>query len=242
MKPRCIKADNPGPFTLDGTRTYLVGRRRTAIIDPGPNIESHVGALVQEVEGAEKVWILLTHGHSDHAGSGAQLAGLLDAEIVGVGLDVATVLSPGESIHTDSGHLTMFDTPGHSREHVTFHWVDAQAAFPGDVVLGMGDTTWVGDYAGCVADYLDSLNRLRELGCEVLYPTHGPPINDPHKTLDMFEKHRRSRIRQVNEILSANSEATVSELVETVYGLTLPKALRGAAEKSIEATLDFLAS
>ena len=242
MKLRCIKADNPGRFTLDGTRTYLIGRRRTAIIDPGPNIESHVRALAQEAEGAEKVWILLTHGHSDHAGSGEQLAGLLDAEIVGVGLDMARALSPGESIHTDSGHLTMLATPGHSKAHVTFHWIDAQAAFPGDVVLGLGDTTWVGEYAGCVADYLDSLNRLRELECEVLYPTHGPPIDDPPKTLDAFEEHRRSRIRQVSAVLSASPEATVSELVETIYGLALPEELRGATEKSIEATLDFLAS
>ena len=83
MKPRCIKADNPGLFTLDGTRTYLVGRHRIAIIDPGPDVDSHVRALVREVAGAEKMWVLLTHGHADHAGSGAKLAGLLDAEIIG---------------------------------------------------------------------------------------------------------------------------------------------------------------
>ena len=242
MKPRCIKADNPGVFTLDGTRTYLVGRHRIAIIDPGPDVESHVRALVREVAGAEKIWILLTHGHADHAGCGAHLAGLLDAEIVGVGLDSARGLSPGEAIHTDAGRLTMLDTPGHSREHVTFHWIEARAAFPGDLVLGMGDTTWVGEYPGCVAHYLDSLARLRALECEALYPAHGPPIDDPPGTLDAYEAHRRDRIRQVGEALAARPNATVSEFVEVIYGAALPDQLQGAAEKSIAAALDFLAS
>lgn len=246
MRPRCVKADNPGRFTLDGTRTYLVGHRRVAIIDPGPDMDSHVQALIQEVAGAEKVWVLLTHGHADHAGSGTRLAESLDADIVGVGLDTATALSPGEFIDTDSGRLTMLDTPGHSREHVTFHWIDRRndqrAAFPGYLVLGVGDTTWVGEYVGCVADYLDSLNRLRALECDILYPAHGPPIEDPSGTLYAYEAHRRSRIRQVGEVFAAQPEATAAELVKVIYGPALPDDLRGAAAMSIEATLDFLAS
>ncbi len=250
MRPRCVKADNPGRFTLDGTRTYLVGHRRVAIIDPGPDVDSHVQALIQEVAGAEKVWVLLTHGHADHAGSGTRLAESLDADIVGVGLDTATALAPGEFIDTDSGRLTMLDTPGHSREHVTFHWsdpriderTDRRAAFPGDLVLGVGDTTWVGEYAGCVADYLDSLARLRALECDILYPAHGPPIEDPSGTLDTYEAHRRSRIRQVGEVFAAQPEATAAELVKVIYGPALPDDLHGAAAMSIEATLDFLAS
>ena len=246
MRPRCVKADNPGRFTLDGTRTYLVGHRRVAIIDPGPDMDSHVQALIQEVAGAEKVWVLLTHGHADHAGSGTRLAESLDAAIVGVGLDTATALSPGEFIDTDSGRLTMLDTPGHSREHVTFHWIDRRndqrAAFPGDLVLGVGDTTWVGEYVGCVADYLDSLNRLRALECDILYPAHGPPIEDPSGTLYAYEAHRRSRILQVGEVFAAQPEATAAELVKVIYGPALPDDLRGAAAMSIEATLDFLAS
>ncbi len=209
-------------------------------------MDSHVQALIQEVAGAEKVWVLLTHGHADHAGSGTRLAESLDADIVGVGLDTATALSPGEFIDTDSGRLTMLDTPGHSREHVTFHWIDRRndqrAAFPGDLVLGVGDTTWVGEYVGCVADYLDSLNRLRALECDILYPAHGPPIEDPSGTLYAYEAHRRSRIRQVGEVFAAQPEATAAELVKVIYGPALPDDLHGAAAMSIEATLDFLAS
>lgn len=235
-----MTADNPGPFTLEGTRTYLVGHERVVMIDPGPDLESHVRALLHAVAGAESVQILLTHGHDDHAGAVGRLSDALTAEVVGVGHPSARRLEPGEVIQTDVGRLVALDTPGHSREHVTFHWVEAGAAFPGDLVLGMGSTTWVGEYLGCVADYLDSLNRVRELECRVLYPAHGPAIEDPASTLDRFEEHRRVRIRQIREALAAHPEATSEQLVAMVYGSSIPEGLEKAARLGVEAILDFL--
>ncbi len=240
MEPRYVTANNPGPFTLAGTRTYLVGRERVAIIDPGPDLESHVRALQHAVAGAESVQLLLTHGHDDHAGAAGRLSQALAAEVVGVGHATARRLEPGEAVQTDAGRLVALDTPGHSREHVTFHWVEAEAAFPGDLVLGAGSTTWVGEYAGCVADYLDSLNRVRELECRILYPAHGPAIEDPASTLDLFEEHRRRRIRQIREALAADPEATSEELVAVVYGSSIPEGLETAARLGVEAILDFL--
>ena len=240
MRPRCVVADNPGPFTLDGTRTYLVGHKRVAIIDPGPDLESHVRAVVHEVADADRVCVLLTHGHADHAGAVGAVADALGAEIVGVGISAARAMGSGEVVETDQGRITSFDTPGHSREHVTFHWIEADAGFPGDVVLGKGETTWVGEYDGCVADYLESLDRLRAVGFKTLYPGHGPAIENPVATLDAFEAHRRERIRQVADILAVKPDATTDELLADVYGSTIPAGLQGAAFKSVQAVRDFL--
>ena len=240
MNPRCIVADNPGPFTLDGTRTYLVGHRRVAIIDPGPNVESHIRAVVRAVAEAEEVRVLLTHGHADHAGAAQAVAGAVGAEILGAGVPDARGLGESEIVATDQGRLVGVDTPGHSRQHVAFHWLEAEAAFPGDLVLGRGETTWVGEYEGCVADYLDSLERLRALGCSRFYPAHGPPVEDPEGTLAAFEAHRRARIQQVEEILSARPKATTDDLVAAVYGATIPDGLQAAARMSLEAIRDFL--
>ena len=44
-----IRADNPGPFTLAGTNSWIVGRDRTWLVDPGPAIEAHTRALVDEI-------------------------------------------------------------------------------------------------------------------------------------------------------------------------------------------------
>ncbi len=240
MRPRCIVADNPGPFTLDGTRTYLVGRERVAIIDPGPYVDSHVRAVVREVADAEQVWVLLTHGHADHSGAAEAVAREVGAEIVGVGVAGARALGDLEAVETDQGRLVSVDTPGHSREHVTFHWIEAAAGFPGDVVLGKGETTWVGEYEGCVAHYLESLERLRGMGFSTLYPGHGPAIEDPGATLDAFEAHRRERIRQVRVLLTVRPEATTGELVKGVYGSTIPVGLEAAALRSVEAIREFL--
>jgi len=127
VKPRCIVADNPGPFTLDGTRTYLVGHRRVAVIDPGPDVESHVRAVVNAVAEAEDVRVLLTHGHADHVGAAEAVAGAVGAQILGVGIPAARALGDRETVETDQGRLVSIDTPGHSREHVAFHWIEADA-------------------------------------------------------------------------------------------------------------------
>ncbi|MBV9933097.1 MAG: MBL fold metallo-hydrolase, partial [Actinobacteria bacterium] len=42
---RRVLAPNPGVFTGPGTNTYLVGRRDVAVIDPGPDDESHLDAV-----------------------------------------------------------------------------------------------------------------------------------------------------------------------------------------------------
>ena len=52
---RSVRADNPGPFTLDGTRTWILGTRRVAVIDPGPDVDDHVRAVVRAVGPADEV-------------------------------------------------------------------------------------------------------------------------------------------------------------------------------------------
>ena len=45
-----IRAANPGPFTLTGTNSWVVGRDPAWLIDPGPALTEHVMALTEEVE------------------------------------------------------------------------------------------------------------------------------------------------------------------------------------------------
>src|SRR5918996_6333695 len=64
---RRILCNNPGPFTFKGTVSYIVGRGRVAIIDPGPLDEPHVAALLDAVRGETVTHILVTHTHRDHS-------------------------------------------------------------------------------------------------------------------------------------------------------------------------------
>lgn len=212
-----------------------------AVIDPGPDVDLHVRALASAVSRADEVVILITHDHSDHAAAAGALSRRTGADVVGpVGADsVSRVLSDGVAVETDEGELVAVSTPGHAQEHYCFWWRERRALFAGDLVLGKGDTTWVAGYPGCVSDYLDSIARVRGLVPEVVYPAHGPPIVDVVETLARYEDHRRDRVHQVREALSAHPDAGSEELLDLVYG-PIPQAMRGPARESLEALVDFV--
>ena len=209
------------------------------MIDPGPHLEGHVRSLASAVAGADEVRILLTHGHADHAGAARGVASAVGVEVCGpAGVpDLDREIGEGDEIETDEGVLSALHTPGHTGEHLCFLWPERRALFAGDLLLGEGDTTWVADYPGCVGDYLTSLERVRGLGLDVIYPAHGPPLEDPGEAIDRFEGHRRARIRQVEDALTAEPDATLDELLEIVYGDALPAGMEGAAKKSLGALL-----
>jgi len=70
---RRITAPNPGPMTGAGTNTYILGRDRFVVVDPGPAIDSHIEAILKQVDGRLEA-ILVTHTHSDHSPAAAKLA------------------------------------------------------------------------------------------------------------------------------------------------------------------------
>lgn len=212
------------------------------MIDPGPDVHEHVRALVVEVREASEVCVLLTHGHPDHSAAARPLADRLGAEVLGPPLDgvVDRVLDDGDRVETDAGSLVAVHTPGHTADHLSYHWPEGDGLFVGDLLLGQGDTTWVAEYPGCVADYFDSLARVRSLPVGVLYPSHGPPLNEPSEAIDRFERHRRDRVRQVEAALATLPSDDVDELLAFVYGDTIPPGLEGAAARSLGALVDYV--
>jgi glyoxylase-like metal-dependent hydrolase (beta-lactamase superfamily II) len=234
---RFFLAGNPGPLTFDGTRSYVVGERSAAVIDPGPVLDVHLAALVAAVEPADSVVVLVTHGHGDHAAGAGDLAERIGAEVWGpaAGRD----LGDGQEFTTDRGELVTVSTPGHSRRHFCYHLPRHGAVFTGDLILGEGDTTWVGEYPGGVAEYLTSLDRLEALGARVLHPGHGEPIHDPAEAIARFRRHRLSRIDQVRRAIEQTGSTDARTLTRHVYG-PLPPDLFDMAASGVEGILDYL--
>jgi glyoxylase-like metal-dependent hydrolase (beta-lactamase superfamily II) len=252
---RTVLAPNPSPMTLDGTRTYLVGRQRPVVIDPGPALDGHVEAVVAALGGVRPEAILLTHSHGDHAGAAPALAERTGAPVYmargalrngfAPGLVVARWLADGDAVETDAGTLSAIATPGHAPEHLAFvlrqgvrsSW---DVLFVGDHLMGDGDTVLVAPPEGDLADYLDSLERLRAAEAEIMYPAHGPPIPDPAGAVRRYAAHREARIGQVREALREGGPARPAALVKRVYGPDLDPALAAAAEGSLGAVLGYL--
>ena len=56
---------NPGPLTLSGTNTWVVGRDPAWVVDPGPAIDAHLDAVAAEVAARGGAGgIALTHDHA----------------------------------------------------------------------------------------------------------------------------------------------------------------------------------
>ena len=57
---RRLLCNNPSPFTYKGTMSYIVGRGRVAIVDPGPEDAAHAAALLDAVRGETVTHIFVT--------------------------------------------------------------------------------------------------------------------------------------------------------------------------------------
>ncbi len=228
-----IRAPNPGPLTLTGTNSWIVGRDPAWVVDPGPSIETHVDALSAELERRGGLaGIALTHGHHDHSGA----VPALQRRFPGVLLAAASAGADAVLLdHQSFGPLTALRTPGHTLDHFAF--VYGQVGLTGDAVLGRGSVFIYPD-VGALAGYLDALARLRELHLSLLCPGHGPVVHDPAGKLAEYIAHRLDRERRVVESLSAGSRS-VQELLDDVWD-DAPAALRPAAAVTLAAHLDKL--
>jgi len=228
-----VLAPNPGPFTLEGTNTWVVGRDPAVVIDPGPEDEGHIQAVAREA-GAVGL-ILVTHGHPDHAPGAPRLSEITSAP-------VRAFLSPagGERLHdtqllsVGDVNLRVLHTPGHTADHVTFLAEGTGAMFTGDAVLGRG-TALIDPAEGDLAQYLHSLRRMREARPRVIYPGHGPTVFDAVGKIREYEAHRAMREGEVMSAL-AGGPRTIPELVAEIYADTPPD-LHPAAAMQLEALM-----
>jgi glyoxylase-like metal-dependent hydrolase (beta-lactamase superfamily II) len=225
-----VRATNPGPFTLTGTNTWIVGRDPAYVVDPGPALDGHVEAVLRELHARGGLGgIALTHDHADHAeavavvrersGSMAPVAGARTGDVV---------LADGGRF----GPLEAVATPGHARDHLAF--VAGCAAFTGDAVLGEGSVFIDADGGGLGA-YLDGLRALRGRELAVLCPGHGPPVWDAAAKLDEYVAHRLDRERRLLQALD-DGVRDEDELLDRVWS-DAPRALRPAAALTLRAHL-----
>lgn len=249
---RRLLAPNPSPFTYSGTQTHIVGTGQVAIIDPGPDLDAHVAALLAAVAGEQVTAILCTHTHRDHSPASRPLAVVTGAPIIGCaplavdcggpGDDEAfdpdyvpnRVLADGERLSGPGWELEAVATPGHTSNHLCFALPQSRALFSGDHVMGWS-TSIVSPPDGDMGAYMRSLERLLGRDDGIYYPAHGPAVEKPQNLVRDLIAHRKQREGQILRLLE-EGETEIPEMVEQMYCNVDPH-LHPAAARSVLAHL-----
>jgi glyoxylase-like metal-dependent hydrolase (beta-lactamase superfamily II) len=230
-----VLAPNPGPFTLEGTNTWIVGKGPSVIVDPGPQDEGHVRSVLDEAVGVEAV--LLTHHHPDHAEAAAELARATGAPVRAFRpQENERGLRAGDHIQVGSMRIRVLHTPGHTADHLAYYLEGDGILFTGDAVLGRG-TSVVDPPDGDMSAYIHSLHAMQNLAPRVIYPGHGPVVFDAPAKLREYIAHRARRESQVLAALEGGAN-TAEEMVPIVYtGEGLHSSMFPVAARSVFAHL-----
>ncbi|HEX8966814.1 MAG TPA: MBL fold metallo-hydrolase [Chloroflexota bacterium] len=235
-----IVAPNPGPMTLTGTNTYLVGDGSGALaaIDPGPNDAAHLSAILAAASRLGRITtVIVTHRHLDHLPAALPLCRQTGASFVGHA-NLPGVQRPIGDNERVFGDLIALETPGHTRDSLSLWDVADEVVFTGDLVLGTG-TAVLDDAPDALVDYLRSLQRLVALSPKRIYPGHGPIVEDAVGKLTEYIEHRQQRVQQVLDALGARGPSSADELAAAIYTELAPHLLPMAA-RNVRANLDLL--
>lgn len=257
---RRVLCDNPSPFTFKGTVSYILGRGRVAIVDPGPDDPAHLAALLEAVRGETVTHIFVTHTHRDHSPNTPALKAATGALVLAEGphrharplnigehrpLDASgdvnfmpdRRLKDGEIVEGDGWAVEAIATPGHCANHMAYAVRGTGQLFVGDHVMAWA-TSIVAPPDGAMSDYMASLEKLAGRGEQIYFPGHGREIRDAPKFVDSYIRHRQAREASILHRL-AKGETDIPTLVRAIY-IGIDPRLVGAAGLSTLAHLEDL--
>ncbi|NJM34923.1 MAG: MBL fold metallo-hydrolase [Rhodomicrobium sp.] len=258
---RRVVANNPGPYTFKGTNSYIVGNGEVAVIDPGPDDDTHREALLSALAARNErvTHIFLTHTHKDHSAGLAKFADMTGAQVLGFGSDPksrkAVQLDPSSESHLDAHfapdrplaggeriaggdwQLEAVFTPGHAPDHLCFALNDGATLISGDHVMGW-NTTVVAPPEGHMGDYIASLEKLLARPENVYFPGHGGRVDQAQRLVKAFIMHRRWRETQILDCLRDGLD-TIDSILPRIYE-GLASSLRDAAAYSVLGHLELL--
>ena len=255
-----LTVNNPSAFTFHGTNSYIIGTDTLAVIDPGPDNDTHYNALIAAIAGRPVSHIFVSHTHRDHSPLAQRLKESLGARTVAEGAhrparpyyagevnmleasadtdfipDIA--LADGGTIEGDGWALEGIHTPGHAANHMAFGLKNTGVLFSADHVMAWA-TSIVAPPDGSMSDYMVSLEKLLARDDKVYLPGHGGAVTKPAAFVRGLRAHRKMRERAIFERV-LQGDRTIGDMVKAIYRDTDPR-LHGAAALSVLAHLEDL--
>lgn len=218
-----IRADNPGPLTLEGTNTYVASG---TVVDPGPDDDQHLQSILAAGP-VER--IALTHHHPDHSAGAQRLSELSGAPVL--------AFEAGLSDEDRVGGLVAVHTPGHAPDHLCFWDPASRVLLSGDLIAGRG-SIMVAPPEGNLEAYIASLKRVQALSPAHILPGHGPEVTDAAAKIEEYVTHREEREARVVAALRSGA-SSVEEIVALAYD-DVPPRMRRYADLAARAHLQKL--
>ena len=246
---RRLLCNNPSPFTFKGTVSYIVGRGKVAIIDPGPDDPTHNAALLDAIRGETVTHIFVTHTHRDHSPGvpaiKAKTGALVLAEgphrparalHVGDGPRMESsndtdfrpdrALADSETVTGEGWTLQAIATPGHTANHMAYAFTEANIVFSGDHVMAWS-TPVVAPPDGSMGDYMASLAKLAKRSEPIYFPGHGPAVTNAPRFVAAYILHRKAREASILNRLQGG-ESDIPTMVSAIYANLDPRLLKAA--------------
>jgi glyoxylase-like metal-dependent hydrolase (beta-lactamase superfamily II) len=260
---RRIVAPNPSPMTYRGTNTYLLGKGDLAVIDPGPDNQAHLAAILRAVGPHQRIsHILVTHAHVDHSPLAAVLSRITAAPVFaygdatngrskimqrlsqqglaggGEGIDMSfypDIFLPNDAeIIGDGWQLTALHTPGHIGNHLCFKYQNS--LFTGDLVM-VWASSLVSPPDGDLTDFMRSCCDLQKTQWQEFHPGHGAPVTAPNERLAWLIAHRKGREAEIIQHLHSGP-TTAFDLASRIYTSTPPELLPAATRNVLAHLID----
>lgn len=234
ISPRLIRilGCNPGPMTLQGTNTYIIGSgKRRILLDTGDeNVPEYIGHLKQ-VLADERILIndiIVSHWHHDHIGGVDEVLDIMEnkesckvwkyprSDAPEATLRNANFhhLKHGQTFKIEGATLEVLHTPGHTTDHVVLLLREDNSLFSADCILGEGTTVFEDLY-----EYMKSLQIIQDAKPSVIYPGHGNIILDPVERIAQYISHRNQRETQIMSVFQQQPSELFDEmdLVKQIY-------------------------
>lgn len=221
------RLEAPQGSFMEHVEVILVGDGPYVLFDTGyPECVPEMLSWVEARAGSQLEKLVLTHHHFDHSGGAKAVSERFGVPVYihPMEMDFLEEVQPGlsalpirEGEFVESGEMRFeaILTPGHTPGHLSFWWEEERILLGGDNIL-LPSTTAVVAPKGNLGDYLESLEIVKKLAPRLIFPGHGPVIEDPIARIEELLEHRKMRGAQYLEALGAGHD-TPDKIADLIY-------------------------
>ncbi|QKG83730.1 MBL fold metallo-hydrolase [Kroppenstedtia pulmonis] len=135
-----------------------------------------------------------------------------------------TFIQAGDTVRLGDRDYEIFHTPGHADGHLSFYDPERKWLIGGDFLLSK-ITPNISLWPGCDPDplhsYLHTLEKMKELPVERVFPSHGPVFEDYIERIEALQQHHRDRLNEMKHTVKEAEKMTAAELCFRIFGENL---------------------